>query len=86
MGGKYVEHILAQINEAAEDLFDSDVHTAMRLHRLASNIATAFIDNDLLIDHLNVDAETKSRIASLVKEAVSTTRKQPRKVSSKKIK
>lgn len=81
---KYVDHILARINEAADDLLDSDVQTAMRLHRLASNIATAFIDNDLLIDHLNVDDETKSRIASLVKEAVTTTREQPRKVRVKK--
>lgn len=83
MAGKYVEHILTQIKEAADDLLESDVQTAMRLHRLASNIAIAVIDNDSLIANLDVDDETKSRIALMVKEAVTSTRKQPKKVSKK---
>ena len=83
MSSIYVEHLLAQINDVAEEFLDSDVHTAMRLHRLASNVATAFIDNDLLIANLDVDDETKSRVASMVKDAVSDRKTAQKKVRKK---
>lgn len=66
-----VERLLASIEDARDVALDSDVHLANRLQRIASNVAVAFADNDLLIESLNVDAATRSQIASIIKEAVS---------------
>lgn len=75
-----IMRILASLEEVSDDLLDSDVYTATRLRRLASNISLAFVDNDLLVASLDVDEQTKGKIADIVKEAVS---KRSKKVSKK---
>jgi hypothetical protein len=65
-----IKRILASLEEVSDDLLDSDVYTATRLRRLASNISLAFVDNDLLVASLDVDEQTKGKIAEMIKEAV----------------
>lgn len=74
-----IERILASLEEVSDDLLESDVYTATRLRRLASNISLAFVDNDLLVASLDVDEHTKNKIAEMIKEAVSKS--QSKKVS-----
>lgn len=74
-----IKRILASLEEVSDDLLESDIYTATRLRRLASNISLAFVDNDLLVASLDVDEQTKTRIAEMIKEAV--LKRQPKKVS-----
>ena len=74
-----IKRILASLEEVSDDLLESDVYTATRLRRLASNISLAFVDNDLLVASLDVDEHTKNKIAGIIKEAVSKS--QSKKVS-----
>lgn len=74
-----IQRILASLEEVSDDLLESDVYTATRLRRLASNISLAFVDNDLLVASLDVDEQTKSKIAGMIKEAVANS--QSKKVS-----
>jgi hypothetical protein len=82
---KEISSILVQLEECSDDILDTDIYTATKLRRLASNIALAFVDNDLLIAHLGVDAKTKKKIAAIIKEAVEK-REKPKKSSRIKIK
>jgi len=77
--------LIASLEEVADDLLDSDVHTAMKLHRLATNIALAAANNEQ-IDSSSVEPSLKQQLPSIVKEAVSETRTERRskKVTGKK--
>ncbi len=79
-----IEQLVASLEEVADDLLDSDVHTAMKLHRIASNIALAAADNEIIETSSIGPASTQQ--LSIVKEAVSEARKarKSKKVSSKK--
>ena len=81
-----IGQLVASLEEVADDLLDSDVYTAMKLHRIASNIALAVADNEQ-IDSSNVGPALDQQLPSIVKEAVSEIRKErkSKKVSSKKI-
>jgi len=68
----YINSLIASIKDAADEAVESDIHLANQLHRIAHNVAVAFLDNDLLIDNLNVDGDTKKHVASIIKEAVSS--------------
>ena len=80
-----IAHLVASLEEVADDLLDSDVHTAMKLHRIASNIALAATDNEQIESSI-VGPALKQQLPSIVKEAVSETRKErgSKKVSGKK--
>lgn len=82
---KEISSILFQLEECSDDILDTDIYTAAKIRRLASNIALAFVDNDLLIAHLSVDSKTKKKIAAIIKEAVKD-RDKPKKSSRNKIK
>lgn len=71
---EYVKQLIGSIEDIADDLLDSDIFTAMKLRRIASNVALAFVDNDLLIENLDVDASSKQQITAMLKEVVSATR------------
>lgn len=82
---KEIASILVQLEECSDDILDTDIYTATKLRRLASNIALAFVDNDLLIAHLGVDSKTKKKIAEIIKEAVKK-RDKTKKIGRTKIK
>lgn len=81
-----IGQLVASLEDVADDLLDSDVHTAMKLHRIASNIALAFADNEQ-IECSNVGPALTQQLPSIVKEAVSETRseRKSKKVSGKKL-
>jgi hypothetical protein len=72
---KIISGIVEVLEDVSDDLLDSDIYSATRLRRLASNIALAFVDNDLLIASLDVDEQTKTKIAAMIKEAVESRSK-----------
>lgn len=74
-GSKIIAGIVEVLEDVSDDLLDTDVYSATRLRRLASNIALAFVDNDLLIANLDVDEQTKNKIAAMIKEAVESRSK-----------
>jgi hypothetical protein len=69
-----IAQLVASLEDVADDLLDSDVHTAMKLHRIASNIALAASDNEQ-IESSSV-GPALDQLPSIVKEAVSETRKE----------
>ncbi len=80
-----IGQLVASLEEVADDLLDSDIYTAMKLHRIASNIALAAADNEQF-ENFNM-GPALDHLPSIVKEAVSETRKErkSKKVSSKKL-
>lgn len=79
MSKDHISSIVYQLEECSDDILDSDIYTASRLRRIASNIALAFVDNDLLISQLDVDDKTKAKIAAMIKEAVEKRQKKKKK-------
>ena len=79
---EYINQLVASIENVADEFIDSNIPLAVKLQRIASNVAVAFLDNDLLIDNLDVGSETKKQIASLIREAVSnkTARKAAKRI------
>lgn len=67
---KVIASLVHVLEDVSDDLLDSDIYSATRLKRVASNIALAFVDNDLLIEQLSVDDDTKKKISAMIKEAV----------------
>ena len=81
-----IGQLVASLEQVADDLLDSDVHTAMKLHRLASNIALAFTDNGQ-IESSSIGPAFQQQLPSIVKEAVTETRseRKSKKVLGKKL-
>lgn len=76
MNSKVIASLVQVLEDVSDDLIDSDIYSATRLKRVASNIALAFVDNDLLIEQLNVDEDTKKKISAMIKEAVESRSKE----------
>lgn len=79
-----IAQLVASLQDVADDLLDSDIHTAMKLHRIASNIALTAADNEPI--QSSSVGPSMEHLPEIVKEAVSETRTERRskKVTGKK--
>lgn len=65
-----LKQALEHLEEIADEIMDSDVHTGMSLRHIAFKVASTFSNNENLIENLDVDNNTKTKIAEFIKAAV----------------
>lgn len=84
LNSDYLKSLVASIEDIADEFLDSNnIHTAIRLRRIASNVTDAFAKTDLLIDNLDLDDNTRGHVATVIKEAVAA-RKESKKLGTAK--
>lgn len=84
MSNKLFSHYMEQLDEVSDDVLETNIHTALQLKRVASNIALSILDNDFLINSLDIDSDVREKISHIVKEAVSKRKKTAKKKKVKK--
>lgn len=65
-----LKQAIEYLEEIADGIMENDVHTGMSLRHIACKIAGTFSSNASLIENLDVDEDTKTKIAAFVKDAV----------------
>ena len=65
----HLKQAIEYLEEIADGIMETDVHTGLSLRRIAFKVAETFSNNDDLIENLNVDDATKKKIIATVMKA-----------------